>query len=117
MTVVVVYVDDLIVMSTSIERLDNVKKAHSERFKMKDMGPLPWSQSMVGSLLYCADCDDRHSTSDSLFWEEVQSVGAAESNQLLLYLQQSRSTVQQHRKQLGFKYSSQIFVCHLSQSL
>ena len=36
MTIVAVYVDDLIVMST----LNAVKKALSGRFKMKDMGPL-----------------------------------------------------------------------------
>ena len=40
MTIVAVYVDDLIVMSTSPEKLDATKKALSERFKMKDMGPL-----------------------------------------------------------------------------
>ena len=40
MTIVAVYVDDLIVMSTSSEKLDAIKKALSGRFKMKDMGPL-----------------------------------------------------------------------------
>ena len=40
MTIVAVYVDDLIVMSTSPEKLDAIKKALSERFKMKDMGQL-----------------------------------------------------------------------------
>ena len=40
MTTVAVYVDDLIVMSTSTEKLNTVKKALSEKFKMKGMGPL-----------------------------------------------------------------------------
>ena len=40
MTIVAVYVDDLIVMSTSLEKLDVVKKALSDSFKMKDMGSL-----------------------------------------------------------------------------
>ena len=40
MTIVAVYVDDLIVMSTFREKLMDVKKALSGRFKMKDMGPL-----------------------------------------------------------------------------
>ena len=39
-TIVTVYVDDLIVMSTSTDKLNAVKKALSGRFKMKDMGPL-----------------------------------------------------------------------------
>lgn len=39
-TIVAVYVDDLVVMSSAIEKLDVIKKALSEKFKMKDMGPL-----------------------------------------------------------------------------
>ena len=39
-TIVAVYVDDLIVMATSTEKLNDIKKALSRRFKMKDMGPL-----------------------------------------------------------------------------
>ena len=44
MTIVAVYVDDLIVMSTSLEKLDVVRKALSDRFKMKDMGSLSGCQ-------------------------------------------------------------------------
>ena len=40
MTVITVYVDDLIVMSTTTEQLNDTKKTLPEKFKMKDMGPL-----------------------------------------------------------------------------
>ena len=40
MTVIAVYVDDLIVMSTTTEQLNDKKKTLPEKFKMKDMGPL-----------------------------------------------------------------------------
>jgi len=40
MTIVTVYVEDLVVISSSFERLNAIKKALSGRFKMKDIGPL-----------------------------------------------------------------------------
>jgi len=40
MTIISVYVDDLVVMSSSFVRLSATKKALSGRFKMKDTGPL-----------------------------------------------------------------------------
>lgn len=52
MTIVAVYVDDLIVMSTAIEKLNAVKKALSGRFKMKDLGPLHYFLTLNS---YCFD--------------------------------------------------------------
>jgi hypothetical protein len=39
-TIVAVYVDDLIIMSSLSRKLDAIKKALMERFKMKDMGAI-----------------------------------------------------------------------------
>ena len=56
MTIVAVYVDDLVVMSSSFERLSAIKKALSGGFKMKDVEPL----TGYSDFDWAGDCDDGH---------------------------------------------------------
>jgi hypothetical protein len=41
-TIIVVYVDDLTIASTNLERIVSIKKALSSRFEMKDLGEIAW---------------------------------------------------------------------------